>query len=213
VVACGDRDAATPGAVDLPAFEGPAPDASAIFALFDAPTAASTVAGRAALRTEILGSLEIPAGVLAISDAFINDYPIRIEGLPPGKHTVEGLVATADEDQRIAAARIVVKGGTPTRWKEEGWFPVDGGTASFFDASLGKAISAENIQAFSQALIKGLEASDRPPLFVTSLSWRGSDLVAFGSGFGDGSYPVFVGAAESGEVMAVLIDFMILPWP
>jgi hypothetical protein len=44
------------------------------------------------------------------------------------------------------------------------------------------------------------------------ISWQGSRMLAFSSGFGDGGYPLYVGTSESGAVVAALIDFQILPW-
>ena len=183
---------------------------SAAAARFASEEAGRPDAGAARLRVRDAARVSLPDGRLAVSDAFVNDAPIVISGLPRGDFAVEVLVATSGSDERVAAARLRVRTDPIARWSRAGFIAIDSGTAAFFDPRVSAAITPSNVQRFSETLENAL--SDSAPLAYSTagISWEGMTVVAFSTGFGDGSYPVFLGASAAGLPAAILVD---LPSP
>ncbi len=157
--------------------------------------------------------MSLPNGQLAASDAFINDYPVVVSELPRGDYSVELLVAKSQSDERVAAARVRVRNEPAASWRRVGAIAIDSGTGAFFDPRISSSITPANVERFNDGLLKALEMSSRPTHSTVAISWEGMTFVAFSTGFGDGSYPVYVGFSVAGLPAAVVVDCEILPWP
>lgn len=131
--------------------------------------------GAASLTLHTIGHLELPSGTIVTCDPFIVDGPALARTVTPGSYPVSLAVATFDGekskgDQRVAAAIVHFRHGTPSRWEVatfhdtpskppgslrsdrassdarsdgEPGYPVDAGTACFMDAGAQAAIKAE----------------------------------------------------------------------
>jgi hypothetical protein len=77
-------------------------------------------------------------------------------------------------------------------------FGVDAGTACFFDATAAPAM-ARLTQEF---VLGGTTAELTDPQ-------SGVNLIAFHSGWGDGSYPTWVGRAATGDVACFIADMLL----
>lgn len=169
--------------------------------------------GAARLEVRSGGEVSIPRGQLAVSDALINDSPILVSELPPGDFLVELLVAKSGGDERVAAARMRVRNDPVATWHRVGFIAVDSGTGAFFDPRISSSITPANVERFNDRLLNALEASYRPTYSISPISWEGMSFVAFSTGFGDGTYPVYLGSSAAGVPITVLVDCEILPWP
>jgi hypothetical protein len=210
--ACGSNAPSSSVSSSAPASNVPvAPSVPA--ARFASQDAGGPDVGAARLEVREAGTVALPSGQLAVSDAFINDDPVVVPDLPAGEYSVELLVAGAEGDERVAAARVRVRDEPVAGWRSVGSIAIDSGNAAFFDPRLSSSIrSPDVIERFNDSLLAALEKSARPTYSIAAIPWNGMTFVAFSSGFGDGTYPLFLGSADSGRPVAVLVDFDILPW-
>lgn len=211
--ACGSN-APSSSASSGRASAGNAPVApSAPAARFASQDAGGPDVGAARLEVREAGTVALPSGQLAVSDAFINDDPVVVPDLSAGEYSVELLVAGAERDERVAAARVRVRDEPVAGWRSVGLIAIDSGNAAFFDPRLSSSIrSPDVIERFNESLLAALEKSARPTYSIAAIPWNGMTYVAFSSGFGDGTYPVFLGSSDAGRPVVVLVDFDILPW-
>lgn len=180
------------------------------------------------------GNLDLPSGALVACDPFVfsSDVEVFTLSLPPGSHPVVLSVARLKNgDHRVAFARIEVRAGEPVRWElmvtpgqdvsqlgtdEFFGYPVDAGTGCFGDKA-----AMEELARHMDADVDYWEKinDEMEKTYVHTWSWvnwplpAGPNIVAFSSGYGDGMYPTFAGLDSSGDVVAVVTDFMVLPEP
>ncbi|WP_405164281.1 DUF4241 domain-containing protein [Nocardia sp. NBC_01499] len=129
--------------------------------------------------------------------------------LPPGGYPIELAEIIFDDETRIAAAKVVVGEHPPVSWEllaqddtdfvflhedEHVGFGVDSGTAAFVDA--------DSIDEILDSIEAGLQAAD-----LDDLGFPG--LISFESGWGDGSYPVWIGRDQNNDVSEVVADFRV----
>jgi hypothetical protein len=186
---------------------------SAAVARFAGEEPGSPGVGAARLDVRKAGEVSLPDGQLAVSDAFVNDYPIVVSDLPPGNHVVELLVAASGVDQRVAATRVRVGADPVATWRRVGSIAVDSGTGAFFDPRISSSITASSVGRFNDSLLSALDASYRPTYAIAAITWEDMRFVGFSTGFGDGTYPVYLGSSLAGLPVTVLVDCGILPWP
>lgn len=186
-----------------------ASDPAATNSLFSSPAAINTTFGNAELRVQQIGLIELNSGQLAVSDAFINDAPLRVGPVPTGAAPVEVLLASFGADSRVAAARVRFFESVPDQWRHVGAVPIDSGTGALFDASLQLATASTN--TFVESLSAALDATYRPTWSHAALTWQGTHFIAFSTGFGDGTYPVFMGTSATGEILTILVDCELVP--
>jgi Protein of unknown function (DUF4241) len=167
--------------------------------------------GAARLEVRQAGKISLPDGQLAVSDAFINDYPLIVAELLSGDYSVELLVAATRLDARVAAARIRVRNESVASWRRLGGIAIDSGTGAFFNPRISSTITPSNVDRFNDGLLNA--ASERPTYSIVATPWQGMTFVAFSTGFGDGRYPVYVGSSVAGLAVDTLVDCEILPWP
>ncbi|MFD8635768.1 DUF4241 domain-containing protein [Streptomyces sp. NPDC059533] len=173
------------------------------------------------------GSLWLPTGRVVACDPFVHigggepsAFTAQVE---PGRYRVEVAMATltgpgepapapGEGHRRVAAARLVIRdsraaarlvirdtpaasrelalrgGQDPSGLGEDEYFGygVDAGTGCFYDAA-------------ADASFPDCEGD------------AGHDLVAFSSGWGDGSYPTWVGRDADGEITCFVTDFFVVP--
>jgi hypothetical protein len=195
--------------------------------LFGVSAEQPTSWGRVSLRTVRVADLVLPSGRINGADAFLIDGAGWLATLPAGRYSVELLLAAADGDERVAAARVVLPVRGPVTWQlallpgqdpavlgpgEFFGYGVDSGTGSFFSPE-----AAEHLDdAYADRLLDQLAEHQQ-----TTWAWAnvqvdaasGANVVAFSSGFGDGAYPSFVGLATDGRTVGLMTDFGLLDSP
>ncbi len=205
-----------------------------LYAAFASPTNGMSLRTAVNTTVEDAGQVVLPSGRLVGSDAFvIFDAVPFTTAVPPGRHPVSVLRADfVDGDRRIAAAMVRFGSNDPVRWElalVAGQDPATLGPNEFFgygvDAGTGAFTSPEATarlredaayDAYSDAVMAAMfPDGGRFPLTAQVEVDRGSgaNVVAFASGFGDGSYPTFVGIDRDGRPAVVLTDFGILDAP
>jgi hypothetical protein len=162
----------------------------------------------------------MPSGRLVAKDpAWIdaNDQPFTVT-VPPGEYPVRlSVVRFVDnpEHERVAAAKLAIRDNPAESWemavlpgqdprllgdREFYGFGVDAGMACFYDASTAAAfarLNRDNVLGDAiTAPISDLES--------------GTNLITYHSGWGDGSYPTWIGRAADGDVVCFVADMLLL---
>jgi hypothetical protein len=225
IAGCGRRR--TPVAV-TPSAEPPNllyPSAAA--GLFHPGTRHRLEGGKTAV-AEVLpaGSLRLPTGRLVAVDPSWLSGRRRPPGIgpftvtvPPGTYPLE-LALLRWEDLRVAAARLTVADKPVTAWEmavhdgqnhatlRPGYFfgvGVDVATIAVFDAAaldeVGRIQDADPT-AFD------VRHADRPVTRADVVP--GVNAIAFTTGWGDGSYPVWIGRTRDGGVGCFILDMLML---
>ena len=186
------------------------------------------------LFTVDIGLLYLPTGRLVACDplACPELEPFSVP-LPIGRYPVSLQVADLGGDQRVAFACIRFTEDSPASWQllarpgqdlasleEDEYFgyPVDAGTGAFMDASTNHALLQRyhRDSTYSDTVIAAMRDT-----YVDTWDWAEltpepadqGNFFAFHSGFGDGSYPTFLGRAPGGAAAAVVTDFMVFERP
>jgi len=172
----------------------------------------------------------LPSGRLVASDAMIVDARPFTTEFQPGRHPVTLLEAAFESgDRRVAAAMVRVGAGEPSRWElalvdgqdpaalgpdEFFGYGVDSGTGSFMSPEAVEVLADEaRYEAYSDAVFDGMFPAPDVYERVVAVDVdpaSGANVVAIASGFGDGSYPTWVGFDADGRPVAFLTDFGIL---
>ncbi|MFF7142733.1 DUF4241 domain-containing protein [Streptomyces nodosus] len=161
------------------------------------------------------GVQRLPTGSVIAADPGTlseRDEPFTVP-VPPGEYPV--LIATMEWDGKgwgentAAMLRVLdkptvswelaVRSGQDTRLLGEGefyGFGVDSGMGAFLDAAGRDVLAA--------ACEHGCEPGE------TTDPGTGANLIAYHSGMGDGSYPVWIGRTTDGEVTCLVADMLIL---
>lgn len=204
-----------------------------VYRMFIDPSPARSFDQPVTLSVDEAGMLVLPSGRLVASDAFILDASPFTLDVPAGRHAVSILRSDfADGDRRIAAAMVRFAIGDPVRWElavvpgqdravlgpdEIIGYGVDSGTGAFTGPEVVAELKDETRYAtFSDALLTAMSGTAAPdPQTATIVVDRTSqaNVVAFASGFGDGTYASYGGFDRDGHVTVVLTDFGILDAP
>lgn len=181
------------------------------------------------------GVLQLTSGRVVAADPLVDpDAPAFDLQVPVGAHPVALAIARMENgDERIAYARVSFGGGAVREWRmallegqstaslgadEFFGYGVDTGTGCFMDRDAGQLLARrfEEDEAASDALVEAMEATYR-----STRSWavyrpseaHPANVVCFSSGWGDGSYPSFVGLDEAGRPVALVTDFCVVGAP
>lgn len=181
------------------------------------------------------GSLSLSSGrVAAVEPGYLgvdSDIEAFTQTVSPGRYSVvlavveyRSSVDAEAHDERVAAARLVIRGEPVTSWEfallegqdpaelgpeELFGYPVDGGTGCFADPDVVQRLLDDDAEDLFEV---SADVYDRP---TSATEVEGPDgepaVVAFSTGGGDGGYPTWVGRTEGGEVACFLTDFFL--WP
>ncbi|MGA4799908.1 DUF4241 domain-containing protein [Streptomyces lavendulocolor] len=201
---------------DVSVDEGSGPlRATGIERLF-APGAYDTPEGPAVVDTVDAGLLRITSGQLAVSDPGCIDRTPRAIAVPPGEFPVTLSLLRTTHGTGVAAARVTFLDSPPREWDlalrpdedlgllGEGQFygvGVDTGTAAFMDATrtvIDDRLDEDVFIPLDSAVSVELPGTGTEP-----------NVIAFRAGRGDGSYPVWIGRTDDGQVGCVVVDFQL----
>ncbi|MEU4341867.1 DUF4241 domain-containing protein [Nocardia sp. NPDC023852] len=215
----GHEPAATVVLRDAPGgdWQGPL-RATGIEQLFTAGARRDTPDGPGVVELSDAGLLRIPSGRLVVADpGWIDEHSLTIT-VSPGEYPVTlSLMRVVDSTYLgscVAAAKVTIVDTPAGEWEMairpdqdvgllgEGQFygvGVDTGIAAFVDATRG-SVSEADLDDLAERL------ESRSAVELTGPA-GGPNLIAFHAGWGDGSYPAWIGRTEDGQVSCVVIDF------
>ncbi|WP_203887330.1 DUF4241 domain-containing protein [Planotetraspora kaengkrachanensis] len=173
---------------------------------------------------EPAGMLRLPTGAVIAADPgtlYSSDepftvmvpagnYPVLIAGMrwesEAWNETTAAMVRI--HDKPTASWELAVRPGQDIRLLGDGefyGFGVDSGMGAFLDAS-GRDVLAAAYEQRQQ----GDDAWDHDTALEAADPATGTNLIAYSSGRGDGSYPVWIGRTADGEVTCLVADMLIL---
>ena len=177
------------------------------------------------VRIHRAGDLILPSGRIVACDPLVMPGTSAFtREVVPGRYPVLLSIAQLEHDQRVAAAAVefVVGGATiAARWdlavipgqdlttlgpRQFFGYGVDAGTGCFMDARLAAALDAGEPCGLDAAL----QSSYVPTFSWANVELRDGSVVAFSSGWGDGSYASYWGFDATGRVVALATDFAVL---
>jgi Protein of unknown function (DUF4241) len=188
------------------------------------------VGGTVIVEVQTAGTLRMPSGGLiacdptwvyvieqALPGTYADDHRPFTAAVAPGEYPLLLSLFRWVDDARgpdVAAAKVAVRNEPVASWEmglrpgqdlrilgDGGFFGfgVDRGTACFFDAIAAPAM-ARLTRDFVLGYTTTAELSDPE---------SGANLIAFHSGWGDGSYPTWVGRTASGDVACFIADMLL----
>lgn len=192
------------------------------------------VGGTVAVEVPQLGTLRLPSGALIACDPtylrpvdpdasewvtksysyWQSHHPFTVT-VPPGDYPVvlSRFRWLSGSGPTVAAVKVWVGDGPVDSWEmavragedlrtlpDGGFFGfgVDAGTGCFFDATAAAALARQ-----TREFVLGVEQSRE----LTDDA-SGANLIAFSSGWGDGSYPVWIGRTASGDIACFVADML-----
>lgn len=198
--------------------------------LFQAGTTVRAGGKEAKVDVVEVARLDLPTGrLVAVDPSYGGDVgPAFLVTVTPGSYPVSlaRVRFAADPGHtRIAAAKLLVRDEPVTRWQlalvpgedpaklgpnEYYGYGVDGGLGSFLDASAAPSLCRLVGDGLDGPLMKALLPDDHPPGVSLRDPATGPNVIAFESGWGDGSYPTWIGYTAGGAVAQFVTDFDVI---
>lgn len=173
---------------------------------------------RLRLSAHAAGPLSLPSGSLVAADPSSLDYDGRpfTATVPPGAYPVTISLATFVDDpghSRVAAARLDISDHAAVQWElalRDGEDLFDLGDRQYFgfgvDAGMACFTDAEACDRLSEAW-RTFDGLVEPRY----LALGDGDMVAWSSGWGDGSYPTWIGRDPAGAIACFVADMQLFP--
>ncbi len=180
-----------------------------------------------------VGLLDLPTGKVVASDAIMTygAEPYKIQ-FPIGKFPVQLAIAKfADHHgENVAFSRIVFSNERVARWEfalmagqdsiplfgEKSYsYGVDAGVGGFMDfrsLQLTNQLSESSNKQLFDSLTSQLEFHSHSGWQSALIHFKGIDMAAFSSGYGDGGYSTYVGYDSAGKPCRLLTDFGLVSW-
>jgi hypothetical protein len=174
-------------------------------------------AGYKATHDVLAGALRLPSGRLAVDSVFDERTPVVDERARPGAHPFRVTLAKPVDGsvEGVALATLVVSDRPTVRWRYVLPVGVEGSTAMFSSAE-GARIraaappedSAAEYDADVDALAARLHVAERD-------LGKGTNLMTFETGAGDGGYNLYAGLDAAGHPTRYVLDLELLhlDWP
>ncbi len=165
------------------------------------------------------GRLRLPTGRLVVADPapWMTEAAPFVAAVPPGEYPLQlSVVRFVDnlEHARVAACALWVSDRPTATWNNawrEGEVPLLLGDGEFFgvgvDGGRVALVDAGAAPVFADAVEDAYEDMTGQ---VHELTAARDNLITVESGWGDGSYPVWIGRDEAGQVTCFVVDFLVL---
>lgn len=182
------------------------------------------------------GRMEVGSGVLLVGDpGYVSSLVELPLGLPKGSYPVQlsrvqALAHSGETVEQVAAMRLLLGERPAVRWLYLASVHVDTGSAALLTPTAAEVLKTQKAQTTERLRrrMQGEEVADPPDSIDLRLQQGfGQDLMgavllqshlprgpvnfaACSSGFGDGSYDVYVGLDDGGIPAEIVIDFRVL---
>ena len=173
----------------------------------------------------LTGSVLLPSGRLAVSDFFFDYWkpPFRLR---PGAYRSFVTLAVPHgydrdaphpfDDRSVGLATLVISNRPTVRWERHGSMTTDGGLGGFSSAEAASRIAGDETDDGEWYLDRIEEAEVAYGVSATNFRIGDDlDVVTFGTGLGDGTYPIYIGYDAAGRPTRIVLDcgMFHLVWP
>lgn len=184
--------------------------------------------GRIIIERQEMGTLKLPTGKIVACDPASKDAIPFVGKLPPGEYKVLGSIAkipsSKSTDERVACAVIQFTAAEPVYWHMAHTpgqdlsqmppgafygFSVSTGTGSFLDDKT--YLRIQQNRPFQKKITDTLDGTWQ--FLAIEDETANENLIAFRTGFGDGTYPCYWGISADKQVCCLAADFLILGKP
>jgi hypothetical protein len=189
----------------------------------------------AAIEPVALDPAVLPTGRIVGCDPLVNPgadpYLVTV---PPGTYPLIAWVAVISEngkeyDRRVAALELRLGDAPVAAWEmavddadadvevldADGFYgyPVDAGCGTLADEAALRPLGEWDYDRTEDVLINEMDWEGVVPGLAAAVTdpGTGANVVLVGSGWGDGSYPTFIGRDASGAVVRYVTDFLVPP--
>lgn len=154
--------------------------------------------------------------------------------VPAGVYPLRAWVAVlhrngAEWQRRVAALQLVIRDEPAARWEPallpgqdpsaldaDSFFGygVDAGTGTLADAAAVRALAEWEYERIDEVYVsRDYPLAPVPGGVISAVTDEktGANVVAISSGWGDGSYPTFIGYTADGAVASFVTDFLVVP--
>lgn len=181
-------------------------------------------------RTQHIGEIRLTSGKLVACDPIVDCGTPFADQFPVGTFPLDLAIATIGEDERIGLAKIIFAPGRIVSWElavtdqqdrstlkpgELFGYGVDSGKGGFMDVAALHAYEAERNregEQFDKHLFAALDKTYRHTRSWHLYQTNKGTVALFSSGYGDGFYATYKGYDKTGRLVAVVTDFLIVPW-
>ena len=180
-----------------------------------------------------LGRLKIKHGRIIACDPAEGHDDVIIKPLkaafPKGKYLCEVSVACIDDsvEEYVGFARIRFSNELPVRWelavregenlekrteKADFGYPVESGTGGFMDISAQKEYKncVKKDDNYWEQIEDEMAERDEKACGAIIWSLDEANMAVFPSGYGDGTYPSYIGYDDEGKICRLVTDFLIM---
>jgi Protein of unknown function (DUF4241) len=180
-----------------------------------------------------LGHVVLPTGEIVGCDPLVLHTTPFVDTVPPGRYTLRAWVAVLHKDgaewqRRITALQLVIVDELAIRWTmallpnqdvatldEDSYFGygVDAGTGTLADRIAIEALQDWDYDRIDEVFIPAQIPTDPIEAVVSAVvdEQTGANVYVVGSGWGDGSYPTYVGWTADGAIATFVTHFGVLP--
>jgi hypothetical protein len=175
----------------------------------------------------------LPTGEIVGCDPLVSHTTPFVDTVPPGRYTLRAWVAVLHKDdaewqRRITALQLVIVDQPAIRWTmallpnqdlasldEDSYFGygVDAGTGTLADRVAIEVLQDWDYDRIDEVFVPAQIPTDPIEAVVSALvdEQTGANVYVVGSGWGDGSYPTYVGWTVDGAVARFVTYFGVLP--
>lgn len=180
-----------------------------------------------------LGHVVLPTGEIVGCDPLVSHTTPFVDTVPPGRYTLRAWVAVPHKDdaewqRRITALQLVIVDQPAIRWTmallpnqdlasldEDSYFGygVDAGTGTLADRVAIEELQDWDYDRIDEVFIPTQIPTDPIEAILSAVvdEQTGANVYVVGSGWGDGSYPTYVGWTVDGAIATFVTYFGVLP--
>lgn len=180
-----------------------------------------------------VGMVTLPSGQVVGCDPLVGAEaaaPFTVT-VAPGRYRLRAWVATihqsgSEKQDRTAALQLVVTDQPAVRWElalidgqepaelgADGFFgyPVDAGVGTLADMVAVRALARWEFDQLDEVYIPAQVPPAPAAVGAITDEPTGANVITVSSGWGDGTYPTFIGYAADGKVASYVTNFLVVP--
>lgn len=198
---------------------------------FKDKTEIETDLGKAILNKVDIGKLNVKSGNIIATDPILlyDDQPFS-KKIKPSEYNVQLFVAKYENgDERTAMSKLEITTKEPVKWElalyegesasrlkgdEYMGFEVENGIGCYMDETVMEVLDTyfdDDLEEYENNLRTKVKFSKKSVTFANiQIKGVGSNIIAFTTGWKDGTYPSYYGYDKDNKLCCIVTDYMVL---